>query len=112
MNSTKQRVIIDLLEREESVLSVIDVKTMVEGPSYVRFKAEIFFNSEFITKKYLDTLDTATLLKEAQLLKTEDDMENFMMEQNQRMVDTLALEVDRLEFLIKRKYPEVRHVDL
>jgi hypothetical protein len=28
-------------------------------------------------------------------------MENFMMEQNQRMVDTLALEVDRLEFLIK-----------
>jgi len=112
MNSTKQRVIVDMLEREESVLSVNDVKTMVEGPSYVRFKAEVFFNSEVITKKYLDTLDTTSLLKEAQSLKTEADMENFMIDQNQRMVDTLALEVDRLEFLIKRKYPEVRHVDL
>ena len=30
MNQAKQRVIVDMLEREESVLSVNDVKTMVE----------------------------------------------------------------------------------
>ncbi|XP_063689606.1 proton-coupled zinc antiporter SLC30A9, mitochondrial-like isoform X2 [Bolinopsis microptera] len=112
MNSMKQTTIVNMLEREETVLSVNDVKSMVEGPSYVRFKAEIFFNTEIITKKYLDTLDTTSLLREAQSLKTETDMENFMMEQNQRMVDTLAIEVDRLEYLIKRKYPEIRHVDL
>ncbi|KAL5271571.1 hypothetical protein ACHWQZ_G002008 [Mnemiopsis leidyi] len=112
MNSSKQRIIVDMLEREPSVLCVNDVKSMVEGPSYVRFKAEIFFNSEVITKKYLDTLDTTSLLQEAQGLKTEKEMVDFMLDQNQRMMDTLALEVDRLEYLIKRKYPEVRHVDL
>ena len=37
--------------------------TNFQGPSYVRFKAEIFFNSEVITKKYLETLDTSTLLQ-------------------------------------------------
>ena len=47
------------------------------------------------------SLVTINPWQEAQSLKTEVDVENFMMEQNQRMVDTLALEVDRLEYLIK-----------
>ena len=34
-----------------------------QGPSYVRFKAEIFFDTETITTKYLGTLDTTSLLK-------------------------------------------------
>eukprot|EP00116_Pleurobrachia_bachei_P007874 sb/3468136/ len=112
MDASKQNVILGILERQPSVLCVNDVKTMVEGPSYARFKAEIFFDTDALTLQYLKTQDLPKLLTEANSLANEKQMEIFLKEQNKQLVDIIALEVDRLEGLIKRQYPEIRHVDL
>uniref|UniRef100_H0UTS4 Proton-coupled zinc antiporter SLC30A9, mitochondrial n=1 Tax=Cavia porcellus TaxID=10141 RepID=H0UTS4_CAVPO len=76
----------ELLENDPSVRP---------GLGKVRFKAEVDF-------------DTA----EIQEVKSPEELETFMLKHGENIIDTLGAEVDRLEEELKKRNPEVRHVDL
>ena len=52
------------------------------------------------------------VLEEIKLVKTEKQLENFLLKHGEQMVDCLGAEVDRIEKNLKENHPEVRHVDL
>ncbi|KAF3694114.1 Zinc transporter 9 [Channa argus] len=76
--------------------AIHDVKATDMGLSKVRFKAEVDFDGRV----------------EIQLVKTPEELENFMLKHGENIIDTLGAEVDRLEKELKQRNPEVRHVDL
>ncbi|XP_070554265.1 proton-coupled zinc antiporter SLC30A9, mitochondrial-like isoform X2 [Ptychodera flava] len=106
------RKISDVLENDVMVRGVHDIKATDMGVNTVRFKAEVDFDGREITKSYLDELDVQQLLQEVQSFDSLEDMEAFMVKHGERIVDRLGAEVDRIERELKKRNPEVRHVDL
>lgn len=51
------QLVVDHLMRDDAVLSVHDVKTILIGPGLARFKAEIHYNPMVIGSKYLAAHD-------------------------------------------------------
>ncbi|CAB4024131.1 Zinc transporter 9, partial [Paramuricea clavata] len=104
--------IMDVLEQDIMVRSIHDVKATELGADTVRFKAEINFDGREITRRHLSRKETAQLLKEVRDIQTPEELERFLMDHGEQIIDTLGQEVDRIERNIKNKNPEVRHVDL
>ncbi|XP_055333162.1 proton-coupled zinc antiporter SLC30A9, mitochondrial-like isoform X2 [Paramacrobiotus metropolitanus] len=101
-----------VLESDVLVRSVYDVKAIDLGGLNIRYKAEIDFDGRQLTRSYLDKQDMERMMEEVQNIKTIDELENFMSKHGENIVDLLGSEVDRIEANLKKKYPEVRHVDL
>ncbi|KAJ1545803.1 hypothetical protein HK096_005954 [Nowakowskiella sp. JEL0078] len=114
MPAKGQNDIVKILETDPVVRSVHDVKTTTLGPEWVRFKAEILFNGEEITRRYIARTQffSTKAKEELALIETEQDLENWMIKHGAGVVSTLGSEVDRLELNIKAKHPEVKHCDL
>ncbi|KAL8558965.1 hypothetical protein ACOMHN_028277 [Nucella lapillus] len=93
------------------VRSLHDVKATHMGGE-IRFKAEVDFDGREITRAYLYRQDLDLLLAEMKELQTAEQVEAFMLTHGERIVDSLGEEVDRIERLLKKKYPDLRHVDL
>ncbi|KAJ3089648.1 hypothetical protein HK102_005866 [Quaeritorhiza haematococci] len=53
MSEKRRDEIVRILESDPVVKSVHDVKTTCLGPEWVRFKAEILFNGEEVTRRYI-----------------------------------------------------------
>lgn len=104
--------IINLIENDKIVRSTHDVKATELGGETVRFKAEINFDGRQISRLYLERLNVPALLEQAKNLQTYDDVEKFMLQHGEGIIDLLGWEVDRLEKKIKINFPEIRHVDL
>uniref|UniRef100_A0A8C5AKG2 Solute carrier family 30 member 9 n=1 Tax=Gadus morhua TaxID=8049 RepID=A0A8C5AKG2_GADMO len=102
----------EFLENDPAVRAIHDVKATDLGLSKVRFKAEVDFDGRVVTRSYLEKQDIDQILNEIQLVKTSEDLENFMLKHGENIIDTLGAEVDRLEKELKQRNPEVRHVDL
>ncbi|CAG5124490.1 unnamed protein product, partial [Candidula unifasciata] len=100
-----------LLETDRMIRSLHDIKATEMG-GVVRFKAEVDFDGREITRAYLYKQDLDLLLLEAQNLKTVEELEQFMLNHGEKIIDALGAEVDRIEKLLKAKHPEIRHVDL
>ncbi|KAG7174511.1 Zinc transporter 9-like, partial [Homarus americanus] len=79
----------DELERDVLIRAIYDVKGIDMGTGLVRYKAE-----------------------EMQSLKTIDEVEVFMLKHGENIVDSLGAEVDRIETILKKSHPEIRHCDL
>ncbi|KFM82413.1 Zinc transporter 9, partial [Stegodyphus mimosarum] len=47
-----------------------------------------------------------------QKLKSIEDVEAFMLKHGESIVDMLGGQIDRIEMTLKKKHPEIRHVDL
>ncbi|KAI8822212.1 cation efflux family-domain-containing protein [Fimicolochytrium jonesii] len=110
----KEREIVEELEADPIVSSVQDVKSTALGTESARFKAEILFNGEEVTQRYIQR-NRAHFQSEIALLKTlttEKEIEEWTKRQGGRIVSTLGNEVDRLELKIITKRPEVKHIDL
>jgi zinc transporter 9 len=45
-------------------------------------------------------------------LKTIEDVDSFMLKHGENIVDLIGAEIDRIEKELKKKHPEVRHIDL
>ncbi|XP_076071167.1 proton-coupled zinc antiporter SLC30A9, mitochondrial-like [Mytilus galloprovincialis] len=99
------------LEQDRMIRSLHDVKATEMGGQW-KFKAEVDFDGREIARAYLYKLDMEQLLKEMQDLQTSTDAEEFMLKHGQQLIDSLGEEIDRIEKLLKSKYPEIRHVDL
>lgn len=104
--------IIDVLEQDIMVRSIHDVKATEMGADTVRFKAEINFDGREITRRHLSRKDLPKLLKEVHDVQSPEELERFMLDHGEQIIDTLGQEVDRIERNIKKQSPEVRHVDL
>ncbi|XP_059528373.1 proton-coupled zinc antiporter SLC30A9, mitochondrial isoform X4 [Myotis daubentonii] len=102
----------ELLENDPSVRAIHDVKATDLGLGKVRFKAEVDFDGRVVTRSYLEKQDFDQMLQEIQEVKTPEELEIFMLKHGENIIDTLGAEVDRLEKELKKRNPEVRHVDL
>ncbi|CAH1267603.1 SLC30A9 [Branchiostoma lanceolatum] len=100
------------LEDDVMVRAIHDIKATEMGLNIVRFKAEVDFDGREVTRSYLDKVDLEALLQEVQQYQTLEDMEGFMLRHGENIIDILGAEVDRLETQLKKKNPEVKHVDL
>ncbi|KAL9972865.1 hypothetical protein ACROYT_G019247 [Oculina patagonica] len=104
--------IIEVLESDIVVRSLHDVKATEMGADVVRFKAEVNFDGREITRCHLNRVDMELLLEEVQKLTTVPELELFLLEHGEEVIDMLGQQVDRIEKNIKKRNPEVRHVDL
>mmetsp|Transcript_7758 Transcript_7758/g.13776 ORF Transcript_7758/g.13776 Transcript_7758/m.13776 type:complete len:572 (-) Transcript_7758:691-2406(-) len=114
---------------EEVVTSVHDIKTEVYGVTAVRYKAEVIFNAEAITRRYLNlhsvpstesqklTEEVESLFRDAESpIQAQERVEDFMMRNNAIFLANLCTELNRLEKLVKDELRKAGytgvHVDL
>ncbi|KAL7672425.1 hypothetical protein ACOME3_007310 [Neoechinorhynchus agilis] len=100
------------LENDICVRALLDVKATDMGRQYVMFKAEVDIDGAAVTRSYLSALDMEKLAMEAKMIEGPESLERFMMIHGEGIVDRLGVEIDRIEQNIKRKYPDLKHVDL
>ncbi|XP_071087873.1 proton-coupled zinc antiporter SLC30A9, mitochondrial-like [Haliotis cracherodii] len=106
----KQQISQDL-ESDRMIRSLHDVKA-TDMAGQVRFKAEVDFDGREITRAYLYKLDLEQLLAEMRELQKVEDVEGFMLNHGEKIIDLLGEEVDRIEKKLKKTHPQLRHVDL
>lgn len=100
------------MENDIMIRAIHDVKATDMGNNYVRYKAEVDFDGRELSRSYLDSQDLDSLLEEMKKLKTIEEVEAFMLKHGESIVDLLGGQIDRIEISLKKKHPEVRHVDL
>ncbi|XP_075544807.1 solute carrier family 30 member 9 isoform X1 [Dermacentor variabilis] len=100
------------LENDVMIRAIHDVKATDMGNYVVRYKAEIDIDGRELTKSYLDTQDMELLLEEVMNIETIEQLDAFMLKHGENIVDLLGAQVDRIESNLKKRHPEVRHVDL
>ncbi|XP_064483341.1 proton-coupled zinc antiporter SLC30A9, mitochondrial-like [Ornithodoros turicata] len=100
------------LESDVMIRAIHDVKATDMGNSVVRYKAEIDIDGRELTRSYLDTQDLELLLEEVMNIETIEQLDAFMLKHGENIVDLLGAQVDRIESNLKKRHPEVRHVDL
>ncbi|CAG0883825.1 unnamed protein product [Darwinula stevensoni] len=100
------------LEQDRMIRAIHDVKGIDMGNSLIRYKAEIDIDGRELTRRYLDATDLEILLEEMKQMKNIDEVEAFLLKHGENIVDLLGAEIDRIESLLKKTYPEVRHCDL
>ncbi|KAI5712928.1 hypothetical protein M8J76_010423 [Diaphorina citri] len=100
------------LESDVMIRAIYDVKGIQMGNSLIRYKAEVDFDGRELTRSYLDKQDLNTMLEEVQNMKTIDEMEAFLLKHSENIVDMVGGEIDRIEMKLRKKYPDIRHVDL
>ncbi|XP_054722202.1 proton-coupled zinc antiporter SLC30A9, mitochondrial-like [Uloborus diversus] len=100
------------MENDVMIRAIHDVKATDMGNNYVRYKAEVDFDGRQLSRSYLDSQDLDALLQEMQNLKSIEDVELFMLKHGESIVDMLGGQIDRIEIALKKKHPEIRHVDL
>ncbi|KAL5460629.1 hypothetical protein EMCRGX_G034087 [Ephydatia muelleri] len=106
------RQIIELIESDNMIRSIHDVKATDLGADIVQFKAEVNFDGREVARIHVSKLNLEELLKEIQSFRSVAELEKFLLEHGEQVIDVLGSEVDRIETIIKKKAPEVRHVDL
>ena len=52
------------------------------------------------------------VLEEIRKVKTHEDLERVILSYGEQVIDTLGAQVDRLENELKKKNPDLRHIDL
>jgi len=103
-----QNRIITILNNDDTVTSLHNVKAVSHGPDAVGFKAEIEFSGPVIAKKYI-TEDIITKLK---ISNSEEEYTQILLEYGASIVEGIGDEVDRLESNIRKEIPEVKYLDL
>ncbi|XP_071951547.1 proton-coupled zinc antiporter SLC30A9, mitochondrial-like isoform X2 [Antedon mediterranea] len=102
----------EALENDVMVRGVYDVKATVMGVDKIRFKAEVDFDGQEVTRSYLDGQDIESMLKDMKEFESLEQLEQFMLRHGENIIDNLGVEVDRIEKQIKKINSDVRHVDL
>lgn len=82
------------------------------GNGIIRYKAEVDVDGRELAKYYLSKKNIPQLLEEVKLIKSPAELERFMLQHGENMVDLLGEQVDRIEKNLKAMHPEVKHVDL
>ncbi|CAF0711664.1 unnamed protein product [Brachionus calyciflorus] len=100
------------LESDIMIRSIHDVKATDLGGQTVMFKAEVDIDGREMTRSYLEKVDIEKLLDEINSVQNVQDVEKFMLKHGENIVDRVGAEIDRIERNLRKKYPDLRHVDL
>ncbi|KAJ3089466.1 hypothetical protein HK100_007739, partial [Physocladia obscura] len=107
MDANRKDYIVAILEADPVIRSLHDVKTTEIGPDWVRFKAEVLFDGEEVTKRYIAAsygLATGALVKEfakVKSFKNEEEFQAWFIEHGGKVIAKLGTEVDRIELELK-----------
>eukprot|EP01061_Rhynchopus_euleeides_P000821 TRINITY_DN10599_c0_g1_i2.p1 TRINITY_DN10599_c0_g1~~TRINITY_DN10599_c0_g1_i2.p1 ORF type:complete len:516 (+),score=228.49 TRINITY_DN10599_c0_g1_i2:188-1549(+) len=111
--------VIELLQKDDIVVEVFDVKTQVLGSDTVRFKAELHYNAEAITKRRRDlhelpSQEAQELYDELKSLNNPHAAEDWLMKNDAEFLIAFSTEAARLRALIRTELSEYTkvHVDL
>ncbi|CAJ0568322.1 unnamed protein product, partial [Mesorhabditis spiculigera] len=114
--SLPQRITDDIVARlnnDPAIRSVHDVKATALGVEQSRFKAELDFNGRMITRRYIEAeADIGAMYKEVKSMESEHELQEWMEQHGEKIIDRLGVEIDRIEGEITKKHPDIRHVDL
>jgi zinc transporter 9 len=99
--------VVAFLRAQPSVTSVRDIKTRVIGAGRFKLKAEVDYDGGHLAAEHMAWV-------RENLPDPEDDeaVRKFAVEFGDRICDTLAREIDRIESEIARRFPALQHVDL
>ncbi|KAI1721500.1 cation efflux family domain-containing protein [Ditylenchus destructor] len=101
------------LQNDPVVRFINDVKATSLGVDKSRFKAEVEFNGEEIARKYLQkNCNMNYLLEEFKAVKDEEELKKLLITHIAKGIEQVGDETDRLEKEIRKKHPEIRHIDL
>ncbi|XP_012267832.2 zinc transporter 9 [Athalia rosae] len=100
------------LESDIMIRAIHDVKGIDMGNSLVRYKAELDFDGRELTRSYLDKHDLNVMLQEVKKMQNIDELESFLLQHGENIVDLMGGEIDRIELKLKKSHPEIRHCDL
>jgi zinc transporter 9 len=100
------------LENDTMIKAIHDVKGIDMGNSMVRYKAEIDFNGRELTRTYLEKHDMPKLFEQVQGFTSIDQLQEFLLQHGENIVDMMGDEIDRIESKLSTKFPKVRHIDL
>lgn len=101
--------ILRLLKTDRTVSKVFDLKSTILGAKDFRFKAEIDFNGRELARQQIAELN---LDDEYRKLKSKNELEVYLEKFGENIIDRLGLEIDRIEKVIRKEYPEAKHIDL
>lgn len=100
------------LESDIMIRAIYDVKGIDMGNSLIRYKAELDFDGRELAKQYLDRLDPEALVAEIKSIENADCAEAFLLKHSENIIDMIGGEIDRIEWQLRSKFPEIRHCDL
>ncbi|XP_077969781.1 proton-coupled zinc antiporter SLC30A9, mitochondrial-like [Styela clava] len=100
------------LEDDAVIRGLYDIKATQLGYSEFKFKAEIDFDGREVTRAYLESQDFQKIMNECNNIDSEKELEIFLLNHGEKIIDTLGMQVDRLEGDLKRNNPGLRHIDL
>jgi len=109
MSDQQTERVLDVLTSDPVVGEVLDIKTTVMGSETARFKAEIQFDGEMVTKRFLERQDMAAIRSR---LNDPDQLQSFLIGFGDDIVEALGDEIDRIESKIQKENPKVKHVDI
>jgi len=105
--------VVRMLQADDMVVSVQDVKSIQISPSTARFKAEIHFNPQLLSDKYLSAHDNlAEVYKSCRAVHSEAHAKVLFERYSAFLLATLSIEVDRLEHLVSSAFPEFKYIDI
>nr|CAB3266221.1 zinc transporter 9-like [Phallusia mammillata] len=102
----------EALEDDVCVRGVYDVKATQLGSDEFKFKAEIDFDGREITRAYLASVDMEQVMHEINSVKTMEELEQVLLRYGEHVIDTLGVQIDRIETELKKKHSDLRHIDL
>lgn len=100
------------LESDVMIRAIYDVKGIDMGNSLIRYKAELDFDGRELAKQYLDRLDPEALMADVKAIENADCAEAFLLKHSENIIDMIGGEIDRIEWQLRSKFPEIRHCDL
>lgn len=100
------------IESDIMIRSIHDIKATDLGGQTVMFKAEVDIDGREITRSYLERIDIEKLLEETQKINNIKELESFLLKHGENIVDRVGAEIDRIERNLRKRYPDLRHVDL
>ena len=98
---------IEYLLSQPSVKKVSAVQSRVIGSGDFKLKAEVDFDGEYMAESL-----SPWVLEQAPGLQEKAACQAFTAEFGERMMGLLAAEVDRLERELRKRHPELKHLDL
>lgn len=99
-----ERAAVEFLEAQPSINGVRDIKSRILAADTFRLKAEVDYNGRYLVQEHLDWA-------REQLGRADVEPHRFAEELGERVLDSLAHEIDRLEVALQQKFPRIRHVD-
>lgn len=95
---------IAFLNSQDSVVGVRDVKTRILAADRFRLKAEIEYDGRVIARPHIAWV-------REQLDRGGIDHQKFAEDFGEKMMESMADEVDRLEAEIRKRFPRLKHLD-